>query len=133
MTNPTVEAKIASLKGDNPYGRCAWKCDNDVVDHQSLVVEFADGCTATHNMIGGVARPSRAIHLLGTRGELQGVLEDQKFVVRMIDPRPGCEYSEEWFDTSITGDMHGAFGGHAGGDLRLVADFLSVMQQLGAA
>lgn len=52
LSNPTIEDKIASLKGDNPYGRCVWKCDNDVVDHQSVAVEFADGCTATLNKIG---------------------------------------------------------------------------------
>jgi len=66
---------FASLKKDNPYGRCVWRCDNDVVDHQSVVVTFEDGCTATHNMVGGTARPSRAIHLLGTKGEIQGVAQ----------------------------------------------------------
>ncbi len=128
LANPTIEDKIAELKGDSPYGRCVWKCDNDVVDHQSVIVEFADGCTASHNMIGGTSRPSRAIHLLGTNGEIQGVLEDSKFVIRHIDPRPGHEYSEEVVDLNIGGDMHGAFGGHAGGDMRLVADFLSVIR-----
>lgn len=128
IENPTIEDKIASLKADNPYGRCVWKCDNDVVDHQSVLIEFADGCTATHNMVGGTSRPSRAIHLLGTTGELQGVMEDSKFVIRHIDPRPGHEYSEEVVDLSISGDMHGAFGGHGGGDMRLVADFLRVIR-----
>lgn len=127
LENPTIEDKIASLKGDNPYGRCVWKCDNDVVDHQSLVIEFADGATATHNMIGGTARPTRSIHLVGTHGEIQGVLEDSTFVVRHIDPRPGHEYAEDVVDVRVGGDMHGAFGGHAGGDLRLVADFLKVV------
>jgi hypothetical protein len=75
-TAPTIEDKIASLKADNPYGRCVWKCDNDVVDHQSVVAEFDDGCTATLNMIGGSSKPTRSIHLVGTRGEIQGVLED---------------------------------------------------------
>lgn len=124
IENPTIKDKIASLKGDNPYGRCVWRCDNDVVDHQSLAIEFADGCSATHNMVGGAARPSRSIHLIGTNGEIQGVLEDSRFVVRHIDPRPGHEYSEEVVDLNLSGDVHGAFGGHAGGDMRLAADFV---------
>ena len=128
IKDPSIEQKIASLKADNPFGRCVWRCDNDVVDHQSLVIEFADGCTATHNMVGGTARPSRAMHLIGTNGEIQGVLEDSKFVIRHIDPRPGHEYSEEWVDLNVLGDLHGAFGGHAGGDMRLVADFLQVIR-----
>jgi len=128
MENPTIEDKIQSLKTDNPYGRCVWRCDNSVVDHQSVLVEFEDGCTATHNMVGGAARPSRSIHLIGTTGEIQGVLEDSRFVVRHIDPRPGHEYSEEVVDLNVSGDMHGAFGGHGGGDLRLAADFVRYVQ-----
>lgn len=128
IPNPTMEDKIASLKGDNPYGRCVWKCDNDVVDHQSVAIEFADGCTATLNMIGGAARPTRSLHLIGTKGEIQGVMEDSKFVIRHIDPRPGHEYSERIVDLKIGGDMTGAQGGHGGGDLRLVADFLAILR-----
>lgn len=128
IEDPTIEQKVHSLKTDNPYGRCVWKCDMDVVDHQSVAIEFADGATATHNMVGGSSRPSRAIHLLGTAGEIQGVFEEQCFVVRHIDPRPGHEYSEEVIDLSIGGDMHGAFGGHGGGDMRLVADWVRVMR-----
>lgn len=128
LENPTMEDKIESLKTTNPHGRCVWKCDNDVVDHQSIVIEFEDGSTATHNMIGGASRPSRSIHLIGTEGEIQGVLEDSKFVIRHIDSRPGHEYSEELVDLNLTTDMHGAFGGHGGGDLRLVADFCSTLK-----
>lgn len=125
---PTIEQKARSLETDNPYGRCVWKCDIEVVDHQSVLIQFEDGSTATHNMVGGAARPSRSIHLIGTRGEIQGVFEDQRFVVRHIDPRPGREYSEQAIDLTAGGDMHGAFGGHGGGDMRLVADFVRVIR-----
>ena len=132
LDQPTLEDKIHSLETDNPYGRCVWKCDMEVVDHQSVLIEFEDGSTATHNMIGGASRPSRSIHLIGTRGEIQGVFEDKRFVIRHIDPRPGHEYSEEVIDPAVRGnegrDMHGAFGGHGGGDLRLVADFVRVVR-----
>ncbi len=128
IAQPTLEDKIASLKGDNPYGRCVWKCDNDVVDHQSVAIGFSDGCTATLNMIGGAARPTRSLHLVGTLGEIQGVMEDSKFVIRHIDPRPGHEYSEKVVDLNIGGDMTGAQGGHGGGDLRLVADFVRTLR-----
>jgi predicted dehydrogenase len=128
LPNPTIEQKIESLKGDNPYGRCVWKCDNEVVDHQSVLIEFEDGCTATLNMIGGCSKPSRSLHLIGTTGEIQGNLEDSRFVIRHIDPRPGHEYREEVVDLNIGGDMTGAFGGHGGGDMRLVADFLNALR-----
>jgi predicted dehydrogenase len=125
---PTLDDKIASLKADNPYGRCAWRCEMDVVDHQVVGIEFEDGATATHNMIGGTAKPSRSIHLVGTLGEIQGVFEENRFVVRHIDPRPGREYSEEWVDLNGLAEDDGDFGGHGGGDLRLVADFVRVIR-----
>lgn len=128
LPNPTLEQKIALLKGDSPYGRCVWRCDNTVVDHQSVLIEFADGCTATLNMIGGCSKPSRSLHLIGTTGEIQGCLEDSRFVIRHIDPRPGHEYQEDVVDLNVGGDMTGAFGAHAGGDMRLVADFLKTLR-----
>ncbi len=126
IEEPTIEDKLASLR-TSPYGQCVWKTDMDVVDHQSVVIEFADGCTATLNMIGGSAKPSRSIHLVGTHGEIQGNLEDSTFALRHIDPRPGSEYGEEIIDVNIHGDMTGAQGGHGGGDMRLVADFLALL------
>ena len=126
-TELTLAEKTAWLTADNPYGRCVWHCDNDVVDHQSVLIDFADGATATLNMIGGAAKPSRSLHLIGTHGEIQGSLEESRFVIRTIDPRPGCEYAEEVVDLTVDGDMTGAFGGHGGGDLRLMTDFLQLL------
>jgi predicted dehydrogenase len=123
IPSPTLEAKVESLK-TSPYGRCVWRTDMNVVDHQSVLIEFEDGCTGTLNMVGGSAKPSRSIHLIGTHGEIQGCLEDSRFHIRHIDPRPGHEYSEHTTDVRIGGDMTGARGGHGGGDSRLVADFL---------
>jgi predicted dehydrogenase len=124
---PTDEDRIESLK-TSPYGRCVWKTDMNVVDHQSVVVEFEDGATATLNMVGGSAKPSRSIHLIGTRGEIQGNLEDGHYVIRSIDPRPGHEYAERTVDLNQTGDTTGAQGGHGGGDSRLVGDFLDYLE-----
>jgi predicted dehydrogenase len=128
LEQPTIEDKIRSLATDNPYGRCVWRCDNDVVDHQVVTVAFEDGATAVHNMVGGAAKASRAIHLIGTQGEIQGEFEASRFVVRGIDPRPGHEYTEELVDLAVGGDMHGAFGGHGGGDLRLMADLMRLLR-----
>lgn len=117
----TEENRLRSLREDNPHGRCVWHCDNDVVDHQTVAIEFADGSTASHNMIGGTSKPCRSMHLVGTKGEIQGVDSDGYFVIRHPDVRAGHEYTEEKveFDTR---------GGHGGGDLRLVEDFVRTLQ-----
>ena len=118
---PTYDEKIALLKL-NDYGRCVWHCDNDVVDRESLVIEFKNGSVATHNMIAGTIRPCRTIYVVGTRGEIQGVLEDGCFTIRYPDLASPTFYREQKIDTGIVGDNHG------GGDLRLVDDFVSVLQ-----
>jgi hypothetical protein len=79
----SLEAQIKSLKEDNPHGRCVWHCDNDVVDHQNVIVEFADGSVATHVMTGGTSKPSRTMHLIGTKGEIEGVDADGCLQVRL--------------------------------------------------
>ena len=115
--NATLEDKRELLK-TSPYGICAYKSDNNVVDHQSLNIQFASGATGTHNMIGGTAIPQRKIHIIGTKGEIFGALESGKFTVSLIDPRPGCEHCDREVDVNVTDDSHG------GGDLLLTEDFV---------
>lgn len=109
----------------HPYSRCVWKCDNDQPDRQSVMIEFEDGSLATHSMIADTTRPMRRIHVIGTEGEIEGVFDDNRFVVRHRDLRPGHEYGEEVVDTGDLGDTTGAYGDHGGGDLRLVEDFVN--------
>jgi predicted dehydrogenase len=124
----SLEEKREALATTSPFGRCIWKCDNDVVDHQTVAIEFEGGATATLNMIGGCAKGSRKLHIIGTKGEIFGNFEDGRYGVRLVDPRPGREYDERVVDVKITGDMTGAQGGHGGGDLRLMADFCRLLR-----
>lgn len=114
----SMEDKINSLKTDSPYGVCAYKSNNNVVDHQSVLVNFESGATGTHNMVGGASRGRRTIHIVGTKGEINGCLEDGKLTVSKIDPSPNCEYCEEELCTNVENDSHG------GGDILLVSDFV---------
>ena len=67
----------------------------------------------------------RKLHIIGTDGEIEGVFDDNKFVVRHRDLVPGPkEYTEEVVDLGNMGDTTGAFGDHGGGDLRLAIDFV---------
>ena len=118
----TLENKIRALKTDSPYGVCAFKNDNNVVDHQSVLINFASGATGTHNMVGGASRGCRKIHITGTKGEIFGTCEDGRFTVLKIDPSPGSEYSEEVTDVSVRGDSHG------GGDMLLTQDFVEYIR-----
>ena len=128
IPNPTREQKLESLRTDNPYGRCVWHCDNDVVDHQSVIVEFENGATATHDMFCATARPGRTIHIVGTQGELEGDLEELNLVLRRPTPHSRPQYSEEKvFIPMPKGE--GSEVGHGGGDIRLIEDFVSVLRR----
>lgn len=129
--NITLDDKIALMQSDSPYARCIYKCDNDVVDHQSVMVSFENGATGTHNMVGGSAEPRRSIHIIGTKGEIFGNFEESKFTVLKINPSPDAHNEEcdvEEVDLRVTGDMVGAYGGHGGGDERLAADFVKFIR-----
>ena len=122
IENPTIEDKINLLKGDSPYGVCAYKSDNNVVDHQSIIVNFESGATGTHNMVGGTATGRRTIHIVGTKGEIFGEFDSGKFTVSLIDPSPGCEHTDYTVDSNVSGDSHG------GGDLGLMRDFIAYVR-----
>jgi hypothetical protein len=123
-----LERKKESMQTDNPYAKCVWDYERDGnVDHQSLMVQFANAAIGTFNLTGGAAAPERNIHIVGTHGEIKGTFETSKFVVRIIDAAAKDGYKEEVHDLNIQGDMTGAHGGHGGGDMRLVADFVNYL------
>lgn len=117
-TEVSEEEKIHSLKTDNPHGSCAYQA-KDLVDHQSVLIEFKNGITATLNMTGGASRAGRELHIVCERGEIEGFLESNEFKVRKFNADKAICNEETVF---ITEDVSGV---HSGGDLRLVADFVA--------
>jgi predicted dehydrogenase len=106
---------------DGPYGRCVYTCDNDVVDHQVVAMDFPSGTTATFTMTaftaGGLGRQTR---ICGTRGELTGDGEQAR-VHDFVTQR-----TENVDLDALTGD-HSAAGGHGGGDYGLMEAFVSAV------
>ena len=128
LEHPTEQDRVNLLKGDSNYGKCIYKCIKNVVDHQSVLVNFASGATGTHNMVGGASKSERRIHIIGTLGEIYGDFEESKFYVSKIHPTKTDEKTVEEVDLHVTGDMVGAYGGHGGGDERLAEDFVNFLQ-----
>ncbi|MEN8075930.1 Gfo/Idh/MocA family oxidoreductase [Clostridioides difficile] len=67
----TREGILESLSKNN-YGRCVFDCDNNVCDHQSTILKFENGVTATFNLSGFTDEISRTIKIMGTKGEIRG-------------------------------------------------------------
>ena len=121
----TDEEKEAILSWpDNPFSRCVYRCDINIVDHQSVLIHFRDGATGTFSMNGGATMPRRIIHVTGTRGEIHGDFERERFHVRLIDPDAPGGYTERTLDISDfqQGDAHG------GGDRSIVLDFIALLR-----
>jgi len=100
-----------------PYGRCVYGCDNDVVDHQVVALEFPGTTTATFTMTAFAAAARRSTRLFGTRAELTG----DGHTVRVYDFLTRTE-------RLITPEPEGAVeGGHGGGDAGFMDAFTAAV------
>jgi len=122
----TEEAVLHALR-TGPYGRCAYTAGNDVVDHQVVTMEFADGATCSFTMSAFTPMEHRRTRLMGTHGYLDG--DGQ--TLRYLDFRTGDEQLLETDgDGASAADGHGgasAADGHGGGDAGLTEAFLAAV------
>ena len=111
--NATDEEVIKMLK-ETTYGLCVYNCDNDVVDHQTVNMEFEDDITATFTM-SAFNKGGRKITIMGTEGELIGDAGTGDISVYTFRDKKSeiVKSSDVIQDESI-------LGGHGGGDSRLI-------------
>ena len=110
----SLEARTEALR-TGPYGRCVYRCDNDVVDHQVVAMEFENGIAATLTMTAFTPRLTRTVRVMGTKGMIEGDL-DQCTVT--LQPFGG---EAQTFSAEVLGAN--AYG-HGGGDVGLMHDFV---------
>ena len=72
--DPT-DADVELALRNTQYGKCVYKCNNDVVDHQIVNMEFEDGITVNFTM-SAFNKGDRRIVLMGTKGVISGNMED---------------------------------------------------------
>jgi predicted dehydrogenase len=97
-----------------PYGRCVYACDNDVVDHQVVSMEFPSSATAVFTMTAFNEAAQRSTRLFGTRGELSG----DGHTIRVYD---FLTRTEEVIAVAAGTD------GHSGGDAGLMDAFVTAL------
>jgi predicted dehydrogenase len=115
LTGDLTVAGVTKALREGPYGRCVWACDNDVVDHQVVNLEFAGGRTASFSMMAFTRQRDRDTRIFGTKGELTG---DGRFI-SIFDFLTG---RTRRIDTETS--AAGILGGHGGGDLGLMESFV---------
>lgn len=120
----TDEEKMEFLKKDI-YGQCAYTCGGDLVDRQSAIVTFNNGSVTTFNLVGGSTAPRRFLHIVGTKGEIVGNLEEDQFTVRCHS------LGQELYGTEEKIQIHpinnAKYGGHNGGDYAIMHDLVRYM------
>ncbi|MFD2795282.1 Gfo/Idh/MocA family protein [Promicromonospora vindobonensis] len=77
--------RLAALRR-GPYGRCVYRSDNDVADHQQTLLRFGSGLTATLTASAFTAENTRHLAITGTRGQLHGHMESGEIRVDLFSP-----------------------------------------------
>lgn len=105
-------------KESNPYARCVFKCDNDVVDHQVVNMLFEGGVTAQLTMTAFCEGGIRTIRIHATKGFIEASMLDN--IIRYEI------YGQEPKELHVT--VGETFGGHGGGDEKLVEDVVNDLE-----
>ncbi len=107
-----TDADVMRAMETTQYGKCVFKCDNNVVDHQVVNMLFEDDITVSFSMCA-FNKGGRFIHIMGTKGELRAAMDNSS---------PMTLYS---FETKETENVEstgkdGILGGHGGGDESMI-------------
>ncbi len=121
ITDDHTESGVLTALRDGPYGRCVYACDNDVVDHQIVALEFEGGVTASFTMVGFTGSRHRNTRIFGSHGEIT----TDSNVITIEDFRDG---SVRTIDTGAGLDGT-VVSGHGGGDGGLIVAMLSAVRQ----
>jgi len=115
-SDTSYAGRLAALR-HGPYGRCVYRADNDVVDHQVVSMQLEGGATATLTMHGHAHEEQRTMRYDGTRGTLRAVfghrsaIEIHNHRSGRVEPVPIAESTS----------------GHGGGDWGMMRSFVDVL------
>jgi hypothetical protein len=101
-----------------PYGRCVYRCDNDVVDHQTVLMELDNGASVTLVMHGHSNEEHRSMRYDGTRATLRA---------RFGRPDEIAIYDHGKREPELV-PIPAATSGHGGGDWGTMRSFLRVLR-----
>ncbi|MBE6601483.1 MAG: Gfo/Idh/MocA family oxidoreductase [Ruminococcaceae bacterium] len=117
---PCEEDIVKALK-ESPYGVCVYQSDNDVVDHQTVNLEFEGGALVSFTM-SAFNKGGRFIRIMGTKGEATAYMNDDK--IRVFDFLTGKTVEVPILNAELDETI---FGGHGGGDKGIVEAFVALM------
>ncbi|PRB18540.1 Gfo/Idh/MocA family protein [Microbacterium sp. MYb62] len=131
---------------DGDYGRCVFRSDNDVADHQQTTMRFPRGVTATLTASAFTAENTRNITITGSAGQLSGHMESGEIVVDLfspagrmpeglpldaheVSPKSVLAHERHTLRVALPNPDLGDHAGHGGGDAGLMAAFVEAVRQ----
>jgi predicted dehydrogenase len=118
-TPGTDDESIREWLGRTNYGRCVFRLDNDVVDHQVVNLLFGDSVTAAFSMEGLTSYAGRRTRIMGTRGDVVG----DEAALDVYD-----FYERKRYQWTVK-DNAAVTSGHGGGDYGLVRDWVQAISR----
>ena len=118
VTPDRSDAGILAELRRGQYGRCVYRCDNDVPDHMVTNFSFTGGLTAAFSLEACTSYAGRRTRVMGTLGDIVG---DEK----VLEVSLFAGGRTVWDVTRAAADLEG----HGGGDLRLVRDLVQAVAQ----
>jgi predicted dehydrogenase len=118
--DPANEFALFKALQEGPYGRCVYHCDNDVVDHQVVAMEFESGITGTLTMHGHSQEEGRTLRIDGSQASLLAKFSINRSFIEIHDHRT-MEIEVIGFPNTIEQT------GHGGGDFGIMAGFVITM------
>ena len=113
---PTDEDIERAITETN-YGKCVFRCDNDVVDHQVVNLEYGSGSTVSFTM-SAFTQGGRKVRIMGTKGEINAEMSSDHITLFDFDTRK----TERIFIAEAIRDEE-ISGGHGGGDRGIIRSF----------
>lgn len=113
QVNPTDEDVMRAISTTD-YGKCVYKCPNNVVDHQVVNLEFEDGVLVSFTM-SAFNKGGRSIRIMGTKGEISAAMNDPIIRIYSFATKETRELDLDSMNTDDT-----IVGGHGGGDVGIM-------------
>jgi predicted dehydrogenase len=113
------EASVLEWLSRTNYGRCVYQLDNDVLDHQTVNMEFEGGITVAFSMEGLTSYGGRRTRIMGSRGDLVG--DERRLDVYDFSERTRYEWT--------VAEHAKTLGGHGGGDFGLTRDWVQAISR----
>ncbi len=113
------DAEVIEALKNKDYGLCVYHANNDVVDHQTVNMEFEGGVTATLT-VNAFNKGGRYTRIYGTKGELWAYMRNDHIDIYTFE-------DDRHWTVPVLKTEESINGGHGGGDEGIVKELYEYM------